>query len=709
MNKKVLLASIMLSLTTPTLLFANTSLPRYELDPVIVTSPDGTADAPKTFVNTSVTTGILGKQHIQDTIFTQHSLTQKAIDEFANPGLPAVSVLQNLPSVKGGATMTHNDFSIRGHYIQGGSFYVNGIPGLYSQMNSPTHVISNMELFSGPNVFNGTQMEKNSIAGTVNFITKKAQSDDKTTFTHVFQGRHNTAEYIDISKRFGDNKELGIRINGEWQRGEMSLKGSDLTAKSLFINLDYQRKNSSTNVFTGYRHQDVKKGMRWFKFDDSMKEIPKVPDAINNYSFEQMRKEENSFIFALNHEQYLNNNVTWFTKVGLLHSDLKRNVSPQASFYTIKNTKGDYTFNARNGRTPNVYQYYQTGFNIRKDTGRVNHNVSIALDYMNQNTYTNSTTNRVGGSYKGNLYTGSVPTVKDLFPVVDKHISAKTTLWGISLMDTISVDKWNILLGGHSHHSSVKKYDLAGAVTQTVDTHAFSPVYGVLYKPNQNVSIYASHTEGFSKGEVVGNNFINKGDIISPLKSKENEIGIKYMTKHSMTNLALFNIKEAKTAQVTTPKGTLLSVDGEVEFKGVELYSTASINQKWNVFGGFMYVDAIRNKTDKGKFDGLALDGSSKWNGVIGAEYNFNNNTKAFGRVIYNGKTSINQEKLTLPSYTTVDLGVSHKANILGSTSEFTLSMYNAFNKSYWHTRSGGNEVLLSLPRTVVFSSKFTF
>ena len=716
MNKKALLMAITVSLTCAigsADVFAANADNQYMLDTVYVYGARNSQEddtVPGGYLNQTVHTGILGQQRAVDTPFTQYSIPEKVISQYGNPATPAISALMNVPSVKGGATMTHNDFSIRGHYLQGASFYVNGIPGLYSQMNSPTNFIENIELLSGPNMLNGTQMESNAIAGTVNFISKKATDKPITTYTQTFQGRGNFAEYIDVGRRFGKDNSWGIRVNGELQNGEMSLKDSDLKTRGIFVNIDHQDEKSSSNLLLGYRHQEVERGMRWFKFGNKLTHVPSVPNAKNNYSFQQMDKEENSPILAFNHEQYLNDNVTWFTKIGMLNSDLKRNVSPQGSAYTIDNLNGDYSFTAYNGRTPNSYRYYQTGLNFKFDTGVVKNNLSVSFDDMTQKSYTNSTYKKNGKKYKGNLYHGTVPTVTDAFPTIDKYLSADSRLWGISLVENATYKKWNFVAGVHKHQSNVKSYALNGKMKNQVKSDAVSPVYGVMYKPNDNTSLYFSHTEGFSKGKLVSAGKLNENNILDPIKSKENEIGVKWETKKFLTTAAYFDIKEGKYIDLTNEKGeTYTSTDGEVEFEGFEIYTTGKLTDKWNIFGGAMYVNAVRNKTDKGTYDGYRLDGSSRWNAVLGAEYAPNEDTSIFGRILFNGKTVVNQEKLELPSYTTFDLGITHNVKLGDYKAKLGLTCYNLFNRSYWMTRSGGNEVLLSMPRTFMLSAQFSF
>ena len=78
----------------------------------------------------------------------------------------------------------------------------------------------------------------------------------------------------------------------------------------------------------------------------------------------------------------------------------------------------------------------------------------------------------------------------------------------------------------------------------TIKTDATSPTYGFIYHPNDNSSIYASHTENFDAGSGVNTTFENYGDVLPPLKTKQNEIGFKYLKDDLLWTLAYYDIKQ---------------------------------------------------------------------------------------------------------------------------------------------------------------------
>lgn len=115
MNKKALLMAITVSLTCAigsADVFAANADNQYMLDTVYVYGARNSQEddtVPGGYLNQTVHTGILGQQRAVDTPFTQYSIPEKVISQYGNPATPAISALMNVPSVKGGATMTHND------------------------------------------------------------------------------------------------------------------------------------------------------------------------------------------------------------------------------------------------------------------------------------------------------------------------------------------------------------------------------------------------------------------------------------------------------------------------------------------------------------------------------------------------------------------------------------------------------------------------
>lgn len=127
----------------------------------------------------------------------------------------------------------HNDFSIRGIKGNGTSSYLNGIPGLMTQFAAPTFMIGDIQFISGPNSgITGipSTYETTAAGGIVNFVSKATEAP-LTRYRQTFSGKGSFGEYLDVSRRFGKDKEWGVRINTELLNGNTAINSNDMEAQ----------------------------------------------------------------------------------------------------------------------------------------------------------------------------------------------------------------------------------------------------------------------------------------------------------------------------------------------------------------------------------------------------------------------------------------------------------------------------------------------
>ena len=292
---------------------ADQKLSQYSVDEVIV---EGSRDLlPGGFVKSTSNVGIMGKKSIMETPFTKANLSEKAITAFETPGEGLTSALLNVPSVRSASSPMYNDFWIRGSRITGYQMYINGVPGLLAQTNIPTNFVGSIEVTSGPIMgVTGTTV-KESAGGMVNLVSKRASGEDITKYKQTFSGKSVFGEYIDVGRRFGENKSWGLRVNAQNSSGETAIPGEKLNTRDIFINLDHVDAKSNTNLLAGYRFVNHKNGVRWFQYGGGVTKLPSAPDSKNNYSFRGQEMEYDTWLATLNHEQKLNDSWTAFANM----------------------------------------------------------------------------------------------------------------------------------------------------------------------------------------------------------------------------------------------------------------------------------------------------------------------------------------------------------------------------------------------------------
>lgn len=663
--------------------------------------------------------GILGDVHVLDIPYSEQSMTQKTIETFGNTTAPLASVLMNDPSIRmSSSSAMYTDFSMRGVNMNGNHFMLNGIPSLFYQFTTPpSHIIERMDITSGPNAaVNGVSMSNNGTdsgatpaPGTINVITKRAHKEPITKYTQTVSGRGSLGEYIDIGRRFGKNDEWGIRINGEWLNGSTSLPGAKNNSQDIFINLDHQDKKSSTNLFFGYWDLKYYGGQRWFTYSGSGGELPHVPSSTMNYDFPETLKWMYLQVLTFNHEQKMNDKWSLFFNGGYSKRDgNKINATANLKF----DENGSFTSENRSSSPVEAGQnsYLQIGVSGKVRTGAVQHRLALSIDRSKADYWSSGEQYGAKGFIGGNLYDGIV--FKNGFYPIPGFISAKKS-WtetnvGITLMDTLSYGKWQIMLAASRKHEHLENFSNKTVIRNDNTL----PTWGLVYKPIKNLSLYYGHTESFSRGYVVTNTkYENRDAIMPPVKSKQNEIGVKFENKGLLTTLSYFNMDQGNRFEEKAQNGKWwYRDDGKNVYQGIELSANGRIAPKWTVTGGILYLDAKRDKTQYGRKDGWFVNGVAEWSGVLGVVYQADENLSFIGRGTWVDECFIDNNaasngRTRIPAYTTLDLGVKYKSVIDQIPVEFSLMCYNALGKDHWMGRGGSTTFGLSMPRTWMFSA----
>lgn len=666
------------------------------------------------FVKTTSEVGIMGSKEIMETPFTKVNLSNKAVNAFDVPGEGLSSALMNVASVRSASTTMYNDVNIRGTRVNGYQFYINGVPGLLTQTNLPTNFIENIEVTSGPAMgFTGTTTQETA-GGMVNMVSKRAGAEDITNLKLTASGRGSFGQYVDVSRRFGNKNEWGLRINAQNLSGETAVKDEKLTARDLFINLDYQGSKSSTNLLAGYRYVKHQNGVRWFTYGTGVTKLPSAPDAKTQYSFPGQRMEYDTWLATLNHEQKLNDNWEAFFTGGFSRYVLGTNYNAASSAYQIINNDGDFQAKSWSKTFPVTSYYAQAGVKGKIKTGAVMNNIALAVDRAWYNNGSGVAGQNFNMGVYGNLYNNSHMVWDALAEkLYTGKFTAKNRYWGASAIDTLELGKADLTLGVHKHGATVTSYNaITGAQSgSTQSSQATSPTYAFSYRPDKNFAFYANHTESFNKGAVApqntgGHTMENGGAMIEPTKTKQNEAGVKFQNENMTATLAYFVTKaKAGMAVERTPGKWWYQNDGESEYKGVELNFSGKVAPKWNLMGGFMYMNAEISNSNTVK-NGTRVNSVPKWSGVLGFEYAADEKFSVLGRYIYTGSCTIMNEKLTVPSWSTVDLGVKYKTKVSNTPITLSAMCYNLTGKDYWISSNGNT--MLNNPRSFMLSAEFS-
>ena len=266
------------------------------------------------------------------------------------------------------------------------------------------------------------------------------------------------------------------------------------------------------------------------------------------------------------------------------------------------------------------------------------------------------------------------------------------------MLDAINLlnDRLILYLGYHHHYvttenekDGVKKFS------------AGSPTYAISYKLRPNLSIYASHSEDFASGKVVGKGYENEGQALDPYKTKQNEIGLKFKVGNLLHTFSYYTIKQANYADWEDSAGNLyLKQIDDKKNKGFEYMISGKLARKWDIIGGIARVDA-RNVLTNQRISQVA-----RWSGSLGLVYKPGDDVAFTARLQYLGNSPVMLNKeVTMPSHTLLHLGALYSPKINNTPVTFYAQLFNVFNKRYWTPTEGRTQANVGEPRTFVLTA----
>ena len=254
------------------------------------------------------TTGILGEKDSLELPFSVTTVSQKAIETFSTPQSGVMDTLSLVPSVRASSSKSVHSVTIRGFQQNGYSMYINGVPGAMSSGNLPYYWVENATVVSGPNLgVNGTNLS-DTIGGSINFQSKRAQAKDNTEVRLSYNGGKSFEQGIDVGRRFGEDKAFGVRVVANHIGGETVQENKELKQNNIFANFDYKGKHSTTNLMLGYSRIQYDGGGDGFSVGN-LTALPKAPDASKSYTPSWLYHTYRDTWIILNHEQKLNKHI----------------------------------------------------------------------------------------------------------------------------------------------------------------------------------------------------------------------------------------------------------------------------------------------------------------------------------------------------------------------------------------------------------------
>jgi len=634
--------------------------------------------------------GILGNQDMMDVPFSMTSYTAQLIQD--QQARSVAEVLNNDPGVRTsyGFGNFAETFVVRGFQLNGDDVSYNGLFGITPRQLIAVEGVERVEIFKGANAFlNGVTPTGSATGGLINLAPKYAPAAGITQATLDYTSTAQVGGHVDVGRRFGPDNRLGIRVNALARGGDANVDKESRQERLLALGLDYQGTKFRINGDVNYQKQAVTQGRTAALLVNGLTGLPAVPSARANFEQPWAKSQQEDTYGTIRAEYDLLPALTAYVGLGAHHANEWGNsggirvndTGSGSSFRLLVPYKQDNTAE-------------EIGLRGKFTTGPVKHQVNVAWSGVQ------TKTRQAYGwsdSYDTNLYNPPVvaepplkqPTTGDLF---NPKVNSRVDLTSYALSDTMSFFRDRVLFTAGVRYQSIRErvYNPAsGEQTPGFSDTATSPAFGLVVKPMDSVSVYYNYMEGLAKGPTAQGQVSNPGQVFPPIRSRQNEFGVKWDGGKFGSQMALYEIRQPTSGILN---GTFMMI-GDQRNRGAEISAFGEPLNGLRVLAGAAYIDAVLQGTGDPAKDGNKPFGVPIYTLNAGVEWDLPwvRGLTVSGRYLQTGSQYVTlPNTVSLPAWARFDIGARY--TIKAAKQRYTLraGIENVTNKAYWESALGG-------------------
>ncbi len=295
-----------------------------------------------------------------------------------------------------------------------------------------------------------------------------------------------------------------------------------------------------------------------------------------------------------------------------------------------------------------------------------------------------------------------VRTYNDFTADLKSSTESDIEVTSIYIQDQIDVtDKFKILLGGRFDNFDITVRDVKKGTSESREDEEFSPRAGLIFKPQENVSLYVSYAESFlpRSGEQFKKLDANAARL-DPDVYESTEIGVKWDIRPGLSFTASYFDSEQTIATRDSDTGENSEIVG-LQVDGIELELKGQVTEKLSLAIGYSDLDGETAKG--GEPREIPEYTASLW-----ATYEVNDRFGIGFGVTAQGESNIKNDKpgLILPDYTRVDFAAYYD---LADDLSIQLNVENVTDELYFPHSHSTHQASVGEPLNARISLRKTF
>jgi len=662
--------------------------------------------------------GLFGALDTMDTPFSSTSFTEELVRN--QQARSVADVLQNDPAVRvsKGFGNFQELYIIRGFPVFSDDMTYNGLYGVLPRQYVAAELLERVEVFRGATAFlNGAAPGGSGVGGAVNLVPKRARNAPLIRLTAGWEGGDEIYAAADVSRRFGEDDAWGVRLNLASRAGEGSIEGEGRAMTVLGLGLDRRGDRARFSADLGWQDNRIDAPRPQVTPAGA---IPTPPSADKNFAQPWTYTDETQLFGALRGELDLTDAVTiWAAMGGRDGKERNSLANPTAQ------ADGSLSSNRfDNGRRDQVFSA-DIGVRADFDTGPVGHRL-VASAAQVQTRESNSYAFSDFGGFASDLYNPVDVTAPPATALVagslsDPTVVARVKTTSFAVADMLSFLDGRVLatLGVRYQEIDTRSYDYnTTARTGGYASDAVTPVFALVYKPSDKVSLYANYSEALLPGKIapgVINNLpvANAGEVLEPFRAEQAEVGVKYDGGAFGGTFSAFST--TLPSEFFDPADRLYSAGGEQENRGVELTVFGEPVMGLRLLGGATWLDADIKRALNASLDGKSPIGVPEFQANLNVEWDVPAlaGLTLEGRAVHTGAQPASADNaIELDSWTRFDAGVRYAFEAGGQPLTLRARIENLADEDQWVAVGGypgSNYLTLGAPRTLRLSISTEF
>lgn len=597
------------------------------------------------------------------------------------------------------AGSSNDAFAIRGIKLNLFSNYRldGGLP-VAGVITNPTENKQRVETLKGANAL---MYGIASPAGIINFVTKRAGPQDVTTLGMAGNHFGQFGMNADIGRRFGEDRQFGVRINASATHLENGVRGTSgqgyfgslgldwRVSPKLTLDGDIEYYNREVGEQAGIGLQPAVKGVVPITRVPNPRQLLSGPwDVYTPRTFNSQARA----IYRFDDQWRV------LLQGGVSEAHRSRQTVRIRDYNPITGANGRVDVQPVTNDYRNTF--YRGELIGHLDTGPLPHELTLGASSSKRYSHTYDVQN-ISLAQRQNIFDPiDLPAPVYTKPGVSNPAQSSTDR-GLYAYDTVGITtRLKLLLGLRR----VQDTEVTGSTQSR--SYVTSTGYGALYDVLPTTTVFASYMEGLEAGGTAPSNAINANQTLSPAISQQREVGVRdtYFPGLSL-NASYFEITRANA--LINPATNVYGYNGDLSYKGVEATARYELNRQWLLTGALLKLRA-RQIAPGQSFNGKTPENTPSLNTSLGVAYRM---PSVPGLTLKAGVKYISERPVNpdnqgyIPSTAVYDAGLSYVTRFSGHRTTLALNIDNLFNKRYWNSVQSGTYGI-GMDRRVSFSAK---